>query len=108
MDLVHLMSCKLAESIFVDGLYVVCICYRSVMNLIKLVMKFHQAEAAYSRSLLAISRINISSIGSSEGYKVAADGIAELPMVIGGAHSQISHSLLECEAKLKSVLGRFK
>lgn len=71
-------------------------------------MKLHQAETAYSRTLLAVSRMSLSNIGSSESCKVAADGIVELPVVIGGAHAQISQSLVDCETKLKNVLSRFK
>ncbi|GMH33992.1 hypothetical protein BSKO_01826 [Bryopsis sp. KO-2023] len=81
---------------------------KSVNNMLKLVMKLHQVEIGYSRSLIAVARMAVPNIGSSEGCKVAADGMAELPMVVGGAHSVISQTLVECETKLRSAMNKIK
>lgn len=81
---------------------------RSCMQLYKLIQRMHQAELTYSRSLIGIARTNVSNIGNTEGAKYISQGIGELPMIIGEAHSKISCILVEAESKLKTVLYNIK
>ncbi|CAD7696125.1 unnamed protein product [Ostreobium quekettii] len=77
---------------------------RSVEQMLKFVQKLYQANVAYSRAMMNAARAAVSSMGTSADWKCASDGISELPMVVGGAHSQISQVLVECTAKLQGSL----
>ena len=77
-------------------------------QLLKFVQKLNQANVIYSRSLMNVARSTLSSISSGDNWKCASEGLSELPMVVGGIHSQMSQALAECMAKLQGVLKSMK
>ena len=86
-----------------------CVCSsRSSLHLLKFVQKLHQVEEAYSRSLLSVSRMTMSNIGHTDGFRYASECLCELPMSVRSAHSKISQNLAECESSLTNVLQKIK
>lgn len=78
------------------------------MHLLKFVQKLYQSELAYSRSLLAVSRLTVSNIGHTDGFRYASEGLCELPMAVRGAHSKIAQTLAESEASLTTIISKIK
>lgn len=82
--------------------------HRSCMHLLKFVQKLYQAEIAYARSLLAVSRLSMSNIGHTDGFRYASEILCELPMAARGAHSKIAQILAESESSLNSIIQKIK
>lgn len=80
----------------------------SCMHLLKFVQKLYQAEVSYSRNLLSVSRLNMSNIGHTDGFRYASECLCELPMSVRSAHSKIAQTLAESESSLNGVIVKIK
>ena len=78
------------------------------MHLLKFVQKLYQSETAYSRALLAVSRMSVSNVGHTDGFRYASECLCELPMTVRSAHTKIAESLAECESSLNNVIRKIK